>query len=76
MKKIRKEKEKKKKKKKKRKFNLGVICVCMYVCTGSKISKWNRMEQNRTEWGGMGKMECFVNRVGIDIETASAGILF
>ena len=53
------------------------MCVC--TSTGSEIL--NGTEQDGTEQNGVGrngkeKMEWFVNRVGIDMETASAGVLF
>ncbi len=50
------------------------MCVC--TSTGSKISKWNRTGRNGMGRNGKEKMEWFVNRVGIDMETASAGVLF
>ncbi len=53
----------------------------MCVCTVQEVKFQNGIERDGTEQNGMErngkeKMEWFVNRVGIDMETASAGVLF
>ena len=68
---------KRKRKRKRRKRFKGGSDLCVYARV-QEVKFQNGIERDGTEWGGTERKRWngLLNRVGIDMETASAGVLF